>query len=130
MVNNNEVVASFMDGSYAKWIKAFQRKNPETISFSNNLSVLNKSEIHLVSLNPIKIEAKDISPEDFENLGLLPKYFDYVRGITHRSKERCIVISVEGILYELCDDSTLTERIINVIDINDDTDITPVLTIN
>lgn len=129
-MEKNNVNISFENGEYARWIKEFQRKNPDTISFSNKLSTINKIGVKVVSLKPLKIEAKDISSKDFENLGLLVEYFDYIRTAYHRSSISSFVISVDDILYEISEDkSDSDERVIRVVDIKDDTDVTPIFRI-
>lgn len=113
---------SFENGEYAHWIKSFQRKNPDTISFSNSIDTINKGCIRLVSLNPIKIETSEISSNDFEQLGVLNEYFDYICSRANIVGVNSIVISIGGTLYSLNKDNENGEEFIRVIDINDESD--------
>ena len=58
------------------------------------------------------------------------EYFDYIRKAYHRSTISSFVISVDDILYEISEDkSDSDERVIRVVDIKDDTDVTPIFRI-
>lgn len=121
------VRTDFQDGSYAKWIKDFQQRNPETISFSNRISTLNKGTIQIESLDPLKIKTSEITSHDFEQLGRLAQYYDYIKKAWKRSKHTSIVISVEGKLYTLMEDtkSTDSDTVILVVDTDDNADVKP-----
>lgn len=125
------VKAIFENGKYARWIKDFQQKNLETISFSNRVSSLNNMGIKLESLNPLQISTKDISMEDFENLGLLSNYYDYLKRTYGEKAEGCYIISVDGKLYTLMEDVRTNgeEQVILVVDTNDNAEVTPLFAI-
>lgn len=106
----------FTNGTYAKWIKNFQRTNAQTISFSNNINAINKTEtVKIVSLNPLKIESQNISSKDYEMLSELTNYFDYLANEHNNPNTNKIIISVEGTLYTLFKE----KEYVNVIDTDD-----------
>lgn len=106
----------FTNGTYAKWIKNFQRTNIQTISFSNNINAINKTEtIKIVSLDPLKIESQNISSKDYEMLSELTNYFDYLANEHNNPNINKIIISVEGTLYTLFKENGC----INVLDTDD-----------
>lgn len=110
------IKTDFTNRTYAKWIKDFQRKNTKTISFSNNINAINKTEsIRIVSLNPLKIESQNISNKDYEMLSELNNYFNYLANELNTPNTNKIIISVEGTLYTLFKEN----EYINVIDTND-----------
>lgn len=119
----------FTNREYAHWIKEFQRKNPDTISFSNKLDTLNKNSIKIVSLKPLKIETSEISSHDFEQIGLLEDYFDHLCKEVGLSGSNSILISISGTLYSLHSSIEGGERVIRVIDVKDNTDEKPSIVI-
>lgn len=124
---------SFKTGDYPRWVASFQQRNPDSISFSNRVSAINNMGVQLVSLNPLKIRSKDIEPEDFENLALLSKYYSYLKTEFHiEESQKTVVIEVDGRKYALTDVTTTTDKetIINVVVIDNDSDIESIVCTN
>lgn len=112
--------------SYAKWIKEFQRRDPDTISFSNSVDALNRiGGIKLKRLNPLEIETSTISPSDFKQLGQLDAYYTFACKQVNKRYGSSLVISVDGIIYTLISDVINGKSVITVVDTNDDIKETP-----
>lgn len=125
------VKTEFENGDYARWIKEFQQRNPDSISFSNRIDSLNRGQIQIESLNPLKIRSKDITPKDYENLGLLTDYFNYLKEAYNVEDPESLVISVEGKLYTLMEDIKCMgeDTVIIVIDTDDNAEVSPIFKI-
>lgn len=112
--------------AYAKWIKAFQRKNPDTISFSNSVKAINRAGgVRIKSLNPLEVETDTISEADFKQLGLLDDFYTFACKQVNKKYGSSLVISVDATNYTLLADELNGESVILVVDTNDDTKETP-----
>lgn len=120
------VRSDFTNGDYARWIARYQQKNPDTISFSNDVDKLNNQGVSIVSLNPLMIKSGDASMEDIVNLGSLVEYFDYLVEKIGEPDRKSVSVLVGKNVYSVSKSVTNDKTVVRVIKVGNsgETDIT------
>lgn len=109
---------AFINGDFARWIRDYQQRNPDTISFSNSVKKMNEQGVKIVTLSPLTIESGDASTNDMENLANLENYFNYIVDTINDGPRDTVTVMVGTDVYSLTKSIEDGNNIIRVIKVS------------